>query len=327
MVRGTDARSGMRQLAAGILVAWWLAAEMVLPLRADDPQRVTFRAEDGFHVYADFYQPATHDSDTLAPMALLLPMEKSDRTAFATLIKPLREAGFAVLAIDLRGQGQSATNETRERAQQDDPRLYREFQQDLLGAYDWLAKQRGVDRARLALVAAGSTVGAAVKYATEDHSVDAIVCLSPDPSPPSGALASDFGQLRGRKILLVGAEDEKDKCDELATRGEDVEKHIFDGSAHGTDMLGSAPKIEKELVEFLTRGVGKPSKTLVYGSIKSNIYHIPDSKWVEQIDPSNLRHYSSPQEAESRGLRAAKSQGPRERSTDRGKSKGGRTKP
>ena len=47
----------------------------------------------------------------------------------------------------------------------------------------------------------------------------------------------------------------------------------------------------------------------VYGSIRSDIYHLPGSGWIDEIKPWNLRVYSSPQEAESRGLRRAKNNG------------------
>jgi hypothetical protein len=96
--------------------------------------------------------------------------------------------------------------------------------------------------------------------------------------------------------------------------------HIYrDHKAHGTAMLGVVPEIEKEVVEFLKTAVGEPTATTVYGSIERNVYHEAGSKWLPEIAATNLRYYSSPQEAEARGLRAAKSKGPPKENPERGK--------
>ncbi|MEO0250522.1 MAG: glutamate--tRNA ligase, partial [candidate division WOR-3 bacterium] len=43
-----------------------------------------------------------------------------------------------------------------------------------------------------------------------------------------------------------------------------------------------------------------PSQSVVYGSINSHIYHVRGSRWIERIGASNLRYYSSPEEAEAK---------------------------
>jgi hypothetical protein len=74
------------------------------------------------------------------------------------------------------------------------------------------------------------------------------------------------------------------------------------------------PKLDKEIVSFPSRSVGWASKTMVYGSIGRNIHQYAGSEWIPRIDPSALRYYSSPEGAEARRLRAAKSRGPGDRS-------------
>jgi pimeloyl-ACP methyl ester carboxylesterase len=187
------------------------------------------------------------------------------------------------------------------------------MQNDVLGAYDWLAEQSGVDRARFALVGASVGASVALQYAAHDRSVDALVCLSPGLSHCGIDSAGDMRQVTGRKVLLLATEDERDAPYTLKAKGAaGVEVKVYRGdNAHGTDMFGVVRGIEKEIADYLKEAVGGPTTTTVYGSIERDIYHPPDSGWVKRISPSHLRYYSSPQEAETRGLRATKSKSPR----------------
>ncbi len=270
---------------------------------------VSFVAPDGQRIAADYYAPPPAEKGD-APMVILLHMYRSDRAAWAPLVGPLHEAGFAVLALDLRGHGESATTATRDKVEQRDPQVFREMQNDVLAAYDWLAAQPGVDRARFALVGASVGCSIALQYAARDRSVDALVCLSPGLSYLGYDSAGDIHQVTGRRILLVATEDERDAPYTLQKRGAGVEVKIHPGAAHGTRMFGVVSGLEQDIAAFLKRAVGEPSLVPVCGSIKSNVYHALDSGWVREIAPTNLRYYSSPQEAEARGLRASRSPGP-----------------
>ena len=287
-----------------------IAAATSLPSAlALEAQAVSFPAADGVRLYADYYPPpiARHGA---APMVILLHMYRSDRRAWEPLVAPLHEVGFAVLALDLRGHGESATTETRQAVLERDRELFRKMQNDVRGAYDWLAAQAGIDRARFALVGASVGCSVALQYAAGDRSVDAIVGLSPGLDYLGLDSAGDIGQITGRKVLLLATEDERDAPYTLAQRGHGVSVRILAGhTAHGTDMLSTIPNLEKDIAGFLREAVGQPSFDIVYGSIRSSIYHAPDSEYVRKISATNLRFYSSPQEAEARGLRPARSRG------------------
>lgn len=277
----------------------------------NEPQLVQFNAADGFWIYADYCAPTS--SYVAAPIIILLHAEQADRSSWAPLVPHLREAGFAVLALDLRGHGASANSDTSRQLADLDSRLFRDMQDDLRGAYDWLAAQKGLDRARFALIAAGRTVGVATRYAATDLSVDALVCLSPQLGQEGLDPVGDLGQIHGRHLLFLGASDERSTCEALAKRAPGARTWFCDSEKRGTGLLGQAPDIEKQIVRFLHESLGRPSSRTVFGSIRSNIYHQANSGWIARINPSNLRHYSSPREAEARGLRAARSDGPRRR--------------
>ncbi len=307
-------RCAQLRLTALVGMGW-----LVSSVAGGDPaaETVTFSATDGFTLTADYYPPSKKQTGD-APFVILLHMYRSDRKAWQPLIEPLREADFAILALDLRGHGESATTETRDAVEKRDPEVFKKMQDDLRGAYDWLVTQPRIDRARFALVGASIGCSLALRYAADDCSVDAIVCLSPGLNYMQIDSAGDIRQLGGRHVLMLATPDERDAPYTLKQRAaQEVDVQIYDGhKAHGTNMFGAVPEMEPTIVNFLRRAVGEPSAAIVVGSIKSNIYHQPGTDWAKRIAPHNLRYYSSPTEAEARGLRAAKSRGPRDNGAD-----------
>ena len=289
-------------LAAGLITLSFAA-----PARAIEPNPVFFETFDGAGIHADYYEPKAAPAG--APMVILLHMYRSDRTAWKPLAGPLHDAGFAVLAIDMRGQGESVTPELRRRVERRDPKVFEEVYQDIRAAYDWLAQQEGIDRSRFALVGASVGCSVSLRYAVQDRSVDAIVCLTPGLDYLGLDSRPDMKKIRGRAILMLATEDEWKAAKTLATMAEGARGRIV--------ASGKVPGIEKEIATFLREGVGEPTKTTVYGSINSNIWHPRESGWIERISPSNLRHYSSAEEAEAHGLRKTRSMGPGDRPGDR----------
>ncbi|MBU0639590.1 MAG: alpha/beta hydrolase [Planctomycetes bacterium] len=281
------------------------------PLAFADPEQVSFYTEDGVRIFADYYAPAKAAGG--APMAILLHMYKHDRSSWKPLASVLQKRGFATLAIDMRGHGESATTEAEKRVENRDTALFKDMYEDVRGAYDWLARQEGVDRARFALVGASVGCSVALRYAAQDKSVDALVCLTPGVEYLGLDSKRDIRKIVGRKMLLMATADERAACDELKPLTDGVGVRVFEGQAHGTRMFGVVSGIESEVAEFLSDAVGPPAKTTVFGSINSHIYHPSDSGWISRIKPPNLRFYSSPAEAEARGLRETKSMGPRDK--------------
>lgn len=291
---------------------------------AIEPQEVTFQTFDGVKISADYYPPKKGAANAPgagsgAPMVILLHMYGQDRASWKPLIEPLHNAGFAILAPDLRGHGQSATENLKERVEKRETRLFKAMEQDVRAAYEWLAEQKGVDRARFVLVGASVGCSIALQYAALDKSVDAVVCLSPGLNYLGLDSKRDMRKVMGRKILLLATEEEKDAAEALKPLADGAQAKIHDGAAHGTNMLGLVPNIEKDIVDFLKRSAGEPVRDPCYGSLQSEIYHRPDERWIEQIKPANLRYYSTPAEAESRGLRASKTKEPRPEKDEKNK--------
>lgn len=161
-----------RRLSIAVAACLLLATQAL----SGEPRTVTFKTFDGVDVSADFYAP---QSSAAAPIAILLHMEQGDRRDWAAFAAGLSRAGFAALAVDLRGHGVDATTAARDAVAQRLPVVFAEMFQDVRAAYDWLAPQPGVDRARFVLLGAGMGASVALRYAAEDRSVDGVIALSP----------------------------------------------------------------------------------------------------------------------------------------------------
>lgn len=96
---------------------------------ADYEERVTIKADDGVEIAGSFF-PA---KDGSAPVVLLLHGNGASRGQFATHAPWLNAAGYSVLAIDLRGHGESGG----------DMKSFGLFEaRDVEGALNWIRSER-----------------------------------------------------------------------------------------------------------------------------------------------------------------------------------------
>lgn len=277
-------------------------------------ERAAFATEDGVEIIGDFHPPPRSGRDR-APFAILLHGARADRKAWAPLVPALHDAGLAVLAIDLRGHGESAgpgSLRLAQRAADRDPKLFRDMHKDVTAAYLWLAKRRDVDPARYVLI--GADVGSAVALdcAARDISIDAIVCLSPPTQAPGLDAGKSLRACDARRVLFVADAGDREAVDTLRPLGTDVTVRLIAASPtgevlRGTAMLGRVRQLDMVIAEFVRDAVGPPARDPVVFSIKSRtgVYHDAESGTARRINDENRRWLSSPDEAEQRGLRAA----------------------
>src|SRR2546427_6730510 len=109
---------------------------------AEPPRVVRLTTADDVGVFADFYAATTNP----APAVLLLHSLGKARDEWAGFAPLLQRVGFAVLAIDLRGHGESSRRLTADGPHLVDfntfaPRDFAAMLLDVNAAFDWLASQ------------------------------------------------------------------------------------------------------------------------------------------------------------------------------------------
>jgi pimeloyl-ACP methyl ester carboxylesterase len=194
------------------------------------PTAVTVTVEDGLVLVGDFY--ATPETEGEKPTVLLLHMLDSSRAAWNTLIPALLENDYNVLAVDLRGHGETGGD-----------RDWLLAQADTQAWLDWLREQVSVKDDSVSIIGASVGTTLALAGCAADEACVTAIALSPVtwPSIPSEEAVTDG--LKERSAFLVASQGDRASAQTLRTlitvaKGE-INGYLLTGSLHGTDIIGA----------------------------------------------------------------------------------------
>ncbi len=163
--------------------------------------------------------------------------------------------GYAILAIDLRGHGETLLmDEKGKRTGQFGEEGFGEMTRDTEAAVKWLRAREDIDGDRIAIVGADIGANVALEYATGDSGIKCIGLLSPGityKGIKALARAKEYG---ARPMLLAASREDAQAAKSIrglaeASAGEEVIL-VFDGNLHGTKMFGRVA-IDGPLTAFL----------------------------------------------------------------------------
>ena len=239
---------------------WWIAVCVACwagIAGADQPfvSPVEFVTEDGFRLHGDL----TSAADAEAPVAILLHMYQSDRSAWAPLVPALVQAGFTVLALDQRAHGESTRRG-------DDTVRVGEIPRSKFGSWvkagvhDVAAARafldsRGLATDRLVLIGASYGCSVSLLASSDVPGVVALVLLSPGTSYFGVDVLPSAKEFEGA-LFAVAAEDDLQAArsarsihDENAGRAKKL--LVYLGGGHGTRLFGSVPQLGAAIADFL----------------------------------------------------------------------------
>lgn len=242
-------------LMSGLLLTFrWPAVAQNLA----EPRVVQVETAAGITLVGDFYVPAQITPVSRFPTILIFHQIGSNRAAAAPLANVLTDAGYAVLAVDAPGAGESGGAWVSD---------YASIVGNIRVWVDWLLSQPDVRTDGIALL--GSSVGglqAIIGCAAIPECVTAIA-LSP-PGEGYGITAEQMRaavetQLRTRSILLLAATFDgvyTAAVRELVawSRGE-ISADVYRGYAHGEALFLSfdgADRVIARILDWLNEQVG-----------------------------------------------------------------------
>jgi alpha-beta hydrolase superfamily lysophospholipase len=171
-------RNRMSGWTAGARAAALPAAALLAAGCAAPREFHGFRTSDGITIAADLHLPrdASARNGGGAPLVVLAHQLGRDRRSWDPLVSKLSEAGFAAVAFDHRGFGES-TVEVASPAELSD--LQKESMHlDLVELIPAVSSRPDVDGSRVAVVGSGLSVTPAVRCAMQHSTVRALVLLT-----------------------------------------------------------------------------------------------------------------------------------------------------
>ena len=162
------------------IILFILALVLIGQAGAENARPVRLMTRDDLELAAVYYPVATNS----AAAVLLLHGYGKSNEEWGPVAPLFQMNDIAVLAIDLRGHGDSTRRLTANGIKTVDyrnfsPQDFTDMLLDVNQAYDWLASQPGIDKHRIAVI--GSSIGAnlALRYAAFNDEVTGLVLLSP----------------------------------------------------------------------------------------------------------------------------------------------------
>lgn len=231
----------MRRMLAAVAVL--LAA---VPARA--AELVSLQAADGTALAAAWYAPTRP-----APAIVLVHMLTRSHREWDLAAQALNASGFAVLALDLRGHGNSSGSYASSLSS---------MQQDVQAALDWVKLRPEVLPGHLGIAGASLGASLAVIAAAADPAVRSVVLLSPGGEYRGlrcEASMRKFAERGGAAMLVASTGDPyaARTARQFAAMGSGLrDLRIIDGGhAHGTRLLDASADLLTALVDWFRRSL------------------------------------------------------------------------
>ncbi|MCB1219669.1 MAG: alpha/beta fold hydrolase [Planctomycetales bacterium] len=214
-------------------------------------QAATLTSSDGHSIAAWYWKP----QKSSAPAVIMLHMLGSDKSAYTEMAGKLVAEGYAAIAIDLRGHGESkfpdGGNPDYKALTESD---FTGMLNDIRAAHDFLADQPEVDADRVAIIGASIGANLAIIYGSGDLRVRTVVALSAGQDYRGLKPAAYLERYGRRPLYLVCSKADKYSwessvaLEKLATAADPVSLRVFEGKAHGTNLLTEHEGLDDTIV-------------------------------------------------------------------------------
>ena len=218
-------------------------------------EEVSFTASDGVSIQATFSHPKGR---ARVPAVILLHQLAGERYAWNALAQKLTENNYAVLAIDLRGHGDSTMfGETTRTYKDFTDADYGAMIRDVRAAAAYLRDRKDVNGDRLALIGASIGANLSLQYAAEDMQVRTVVLLSPGLNYRSLKTLPYVDGYDKRALFMVVAEGDAysfESCrqvKEAAEQASPLKLKVYKGDDHGTALLRTHEGLDEIIIAWL----------------------------------------------------------------------------
>lgn len=182
---------------------------------ASEGETVDIKTRDNLTLKGSFYAPKK--KGYRAPAALLVHGAGEDRAQLEKISVTLQKRGFAVLSIDLRGHGDSRSEECdwSKLSEEDRERTWAYTLRDIAAGATYLRSRDDVHTSNLSIVGVRSGSAVAARYAKSDENVRALVLIAPQAKDFGFDLSDDLNELGGMPTLILAAKDGRNLAERM----------------------------------------------------------------------------------------------------------------
>jgi len=212
-------------------------------------QKVSFITKDGVTIVANYYP-----NKDAKFAGILVHMRPKTKESFNDLARFLQKQGYALLAIDLRGHGESTESIKGKldynKFSEDEEK---ESINDLFSASLFLEKE-GYPKDRQFLIGASIGANLSFQFLSENPQVKAIVLLSPGLNYRGVILENFKKEGLGEKIFVISALDDEPAYTAgrtLKSWYQDLNYLELPSGGHGTNLFNSYPDLYEKILIWL----------------------------------------------------------------------------
>jgi pimeloyl-ACP methyl ester carboxylesterase len=228
-------------------------------------QKVSFLTDDGVLIVGTYYSPSpSHQSPNAIILLHMLGRGRNDWNTFASTLSN-GSNDFAVLSIDLRGNGDSINQNGKTISFQSfTPNDFNKMVLDVKAAKQFLMIQKSINPTNIGIVGASIGANVGLKYAASDPSIKAVVLLSPG-LDYMGVTTPDSIRKYINPIYIatagkdpIAGSDPQTLCNTI-----NCGDHLIvykDSDSHGTEMFSDTslnPPLDKLIISWLNTAFGK----------------------------------------------------------------------
>lgn len=213
-------------------------------------QNIQYVTEDGVNIKGTFVPPI----GLKAPLIIMLHQLGRDRWTYEPYWSGLREAGFGLAAIDLRGHGQSVKAGNRDLSWEDFNKSdWQNARYDVLGLLPVITKKRGVDTGNIGIMGASIGANLALNALAGHSELKSGVLLSPGLDYRGITTIKAIKNLSEKPVMIAASKGDSYAYESAKNLSQEVGPdtlYELDGETHGTDMLKADPGLLKNIIDF-----------------------------------------------------------------------------
>ncbi|BCX15288.1 MAG: hypothetical protein KatS3mg097_180 [Candidatus Parcubacteria bacterium] len=232
-----------------VIIISFLLKYFFLANNTDDFKKVTIVTKDGFSIIGNYYyQPNSKFAGILVHMR---PATKESWHRFALALK---QEGFSVLAIDLRGHGESKLSPKGSVSYEDFNEEEEKLSINDIEAASVFLEKEGFFKDKQFYIGASIGANLGFQFLSENPSLKAAILFSPGINYRGIALERFKKDNLNKKILVISALDDQQAIEGsrlLKSWYSNVEYWEYSSGGHGTQLLENNQELAGKIINWL----------------------------------------------------------------------------